>query len=123
MPDNLTPNNMTVTPGTNIGPYEIGDAIGVGGMGEVYRVRDVRLGRHVAVKVLPAAFASDDDRVARFRREAQVLAALNHPHIAAICGLEESASTGSGQAVLRALVLELVEGDTLADRMQKCTNA
>jgi serine/threonine protein kinase len=81
---------VTVTPGTNIGPYEIGDAIGVGGMGEVYRARDVRLGRDVAIKVLPAAFASDDDRVARFRREAQVLASLNHPHIAAIYGLEES---------------------------------
>ena len=80
---------------------------GAGGMGEVYRARDTKLGRDVALKLLPALFAADPDRVARFRREAQILASLNHPHIAAIYGLEESVGAP-------ALVLELVEGPTLA---------
>lgn len=90
--------------------YEIVAAIGSGGMGEVYRARDTKLNRDVALKVLPDLFASDPDRLARFRREAQVLASLNHPNIAAIYGLEEADG-------IQAIVLELVEGDTLADRI------
>src|SRR6266700_54260 len=97
-------------PGTKLGPYEILASIGAGGMGEVYRARDTKLKRDVAVKVLPAALASDPDRLARFQREAEVLASLNHPHIAQIYGLEEADGT-------RALVMELVEGPTLADRI------
>jgi Tol biopolymer transport system component len=109
---------MTLTRGDRLGPYEILSLLGAGGMGEVYRARDTTLARDVALKVLPEVFALDPDRLARFRREAQVLAALNHPHIAAIYGLEEShPSTGSGQAARLALVLELVEGPTLADRI------
>ena len=83
-------------------------------MGEVYRARDTKLGRDVALKVLPAAFASDADRMARFQREAQMLASLNHPNIAAIYGLEESGG-------VRALVIELVEGPTLAERLAAAT--
>jgi Tol biopolymer transport system component len=98
------------TPGTRIGPYEIVGLLGRGGMGEVYRARDTRLQRDVALKLLPPAFASDHERLARFTREAQLLATLNHPHIAAIYGVEES----DGGA---ALVLELVEGPTLAERI------
>src|SRR5262252_8921376 len=86
--------------------------LGEGGMGQVYRARDTKLNRDVALKVLPEAFALDGDRIARFRREAQVLASLNHPNIAAIHGFEDSGST-------HALVLELVEGPTLADRIVK----
>ncbi|HVL65990.1 MAG TPA: protein kinase [Vicinamibacterales bacterium] len=97
---------MVLTPGTRLGSYEIVGAIGAGGMGEVYRARDTRLGREVAIKVLPALFATDPDRLARFEREAQVLASLNHPNIAAIYGVETS-----GQTI--ALVLELVEGRPL----------
>src|ERR1051326_1487929 len=96
--------------GWRLGPYEIGAQLGAGGMGEVYRAHDTRLLRDVALKVLPGAFAQDPDRMARFAREAQVLAALNHPHIAAIYGLEESDG-------VRALVMELVEGPTLAERV------
>ncbi len=99
---------MTLAPGTRLGVYEIHSALGAGGMGEVYRARDTRLQRDVALKILPDAFAADADRLARFEREAQMLASLNHPNIAAIHGLEESGS-------VRALVLELVEGNTLAD--------
>jgi Protein kinase domain len=95
---------MGLAPGTRVGSYEIVSALGAGGMGEVYRARDTELRRDVAVKVLPASLGSDPDRLARFRREAQVLASLNHPNIAAIYGLEEGA-----------LVLELVDGPTLAD--------
>src|SRR6266576_3054005 len=98
--------------GSRIGPYEIESALGAGGMGEVYRAKDTRLGRHVAIKSLPAAFALDPERVARFKREAQLLAALNHPHIAGIHGLEESNG-------LQFLVLEFVDGETLADRLAK----
>jgi eukaryotic-like serine/threonine-protein kinase len=101
---------MSLTPGFRLGPYEVMALIGTGGMGEVYRAHDKSLGRDVALKVLPTAFALDPERVARFRREAQVLAAVNHPHIASIYGLEESPA-GLG------LVLELVEGPTLADRL------
>src|SRR6185295_3546120 len=87
-------------------------------MGEVYRARDTKLNRDVALKVLPEGFTLDVDRLARFKREAQVLASLNHPNIAAIYGFEESIpAPGSGQATLQALVLELVEGPTLADRL------
>jgi len=96
--------------GTRLGAYEIRSTLGVGGMGEVYRARDTKLNRDVAIKVLPEAFLIDPGRVARFTREAQVLAALNHPNIAAIYGVEDSSG-------IRALVLELVEGPTLADRI------
>src|SRR5215471_5292592 len=99
---------MSLSAGTRLGPYEIVTALGAGGMGEVYRAHDTKLGRDVAVKVIPDTFALDPDRLARFTREAQVLASLNHPHIAAIHGLED----GGG---VRALVMELVEGPTLAD--------
>ncbi|MDE3137292.1 MAG: protein kinase [Acidobacteriota bacterium] len=98
--------------GTKLGPYEIVGAIGAGGMGEVYRARDTRLARDVALKVLPEAFATDPERMARFGREAKVLASLNHPNIASIYGLEESNG-------LRALVMELAEGLTLADRVSR----
>jgi eukaryotic-like serine/threonine-protein kinase len=101
---------MALSPGTRLGPYEILCALGAGGMGEVYRARDTKLNRDIAIKVLPDLFASDHERLARFQREAQVLASLNHPNIAHIYGLEES--TG-----VRALVMELVEGPTLADRI------
>ncbi len=97
---------MPLTPGTRIGPYEVVGSLGAGGMGEVYCARDVRLGRDVALKILPPAFAADPERLARFDREAQVLASLNHPHIAQIYGVEESGGT-------RALVMELVNGPTL----------
>ncbi|HTR03942.1 MAG TPA: protein kinase, partial [Thermoanaerobaculia bacterium] len=97
---------MTLSSGTHLGPYEIVAPLGAGGMGEVYRARDGKLGRDVAVKVLPEAFASDVERLARFRREAQVLASLTHPNIAQIYGVEESGG-------VEALVLELVEGETL----------
>ena len=89
-------------------------------MGEVYRARDTKLGRDVAIKVLPHEFTSDPERLARFAREARVLATLNHPHIGAIYGFEDSpASPDSGQSAVRALVLELVEGETLADRIAR----
>jgi len=101
---------MSLTAGDRLGAYEVIALLGAGGMGEVYRARDTSLGRDVALKVLPTAFALDPDRVARFRREAQVLAALNHPHIASIYGLAESPDG-------LALVLELVDGPTLADRL------
>jgi len=101
---------MTLAPGTKLGHYEIHFQLGVGGMGEVYRARDSRLNRDVAIKILPQAFLLDPERLARFQREAQVLASLNHPNIAAIYGVEE-------QNGLRGLVLELVEGPTLADRI------
>ncbi len=97
-------------PGTTLGHYEILSAIGKGGMGEVYRATDTRLKREVAIKVLPETLASDSERLARFQREAEVLASLNHPNIAAIYGLEDAGTT-------KALVMELVEGPTLADRI------
>ena len=99
---------MPLAPGTRLGPYEVTAQIGAGGMGEVYRARDAKLGRDVALKILPEAFVGDPDRVARFEREAQVVAALNHPNIAIIHGFQESDG-------VRALVLELVEGETLAE--------
>jgi serine/threonine-protein kinase len=103
---------MALTPGTRVGPYEIVGVLGVGGMGEVYRATDTNLKRAVALKVLPESVATDRDRLARFQREAEVLASLNHPNIAAIHGVEESNGT-------RALVMELVDGPTLADRIGK----
>lgn len=102
---------MAILPGTRLGPYEILSAIGAGGMGEVYRARDSKLGRDVALKILPEAFARDPERLARFHREAKVLASLNHPNIAGIYGFEDSSST-------HALVMELVEGPTLAERIK-----
>jgi serine/threonine protein kinase len=101
---------MSLAPGSRLGAYEIVAAIGAGGMGEVYRARDVNLDRDVAIKVLPDAFAADGERIARFQREARTLASLNHPHIAAIYGFEE-------HVAVKALVLEFVDGPTLADRI------
>jgi len=103
---------MGLFPGTRLGLYEIATQIGAGGMGEVYRARDTRLKRDVAIKVLPESLAADPERLARFQREAEVLAALNHPNIAAIYGLEDSTDT-------KALVMELVDGPTLADRIAR----
>ncbi len=104
--------------GSRLGPYEIAVAIGAGGMGEVYRAKDTRLNREVAIKVLPLEVAEDPERVARFRREAQILAALNHPNIAAIYGLEESPASDPGRPALVALAMELVEGEDLSDRLE-----
>ena len=101
---------MALTAGTTLGTYEVTALIGQGGMGEVYQARDTKLDRDVALKVLPEAFTSDPDRLARFEREAKVLASLNHPNIGSIYGLEESDG-------VKALVLELIEGPTLADRI------
>jgi Tol biopolymer transport system component len=107
-----------VQPGTRIGSYEVIGLLGAGGMGEVYRARDSKLNRQVALKILPAAFAADPERLARFNREAQVLASLNHANIATIHGVEHAdASSGPGHALVHALVLELVEGPTLAERI------
>jgi len=106
----------SVASGTRVGPYEVVELIGAGGMGEVYRATDTKLNRQVALKVLPGAVAADPERLARFRREAQVLAALNHPNIAHIHGFEETSAPG-GQDELHAIVMELVEGPTLADRI------
>ena len=93
-----------------IGPYQVGELLGAGGMGEVYRARDSRLHRDAALKILPARFAQDADRMQRFEREARMLASLNHPNIAAIYGLEEAHG-------IRALAMELAEGGTLAARI------
>jgi len=98
--------------GKTLGSFEIISQLGKGGMGEVYRAKDSKLGRDVAIKVLPEEFAKDADRIARFQREAKLLASLNHPNIAAIYGLEESNGT-------HFLVLELVEGETLAERIAR----
>src|SRR5262249_40514756 len=104
--------SMSLVPGTKAGALEVVALLGQGGMGEVYRARDTKLRREVALKILPDSFAADRDRLARFEREAQVLASLNHPHIAAIYGLQEI----DGAA---ALVLELVDGPTLAERIAR----
>ena len=103
---------MTLVSGTRFGAYEIIAPIGAGGMGEVYRARDTRLGRTVAIKVLPDAFARDHERLGRFAREAKVLASLNHPNIAAIYDFEDSAN-------VPVLIMELVEGPTLADHLSR----
>ena len=101
---------MALQVGSRIAHYDVTALIGEGGMGQVYQATDTMLNRQVALKILPEAFATDPDRLARFQREAQVLASLNHPGLAAIYGIEEADDT-------RALVLELVEGPTLADRI------
>src|SRR5713226_3575633 len=103
---------MALTSGTRLGPYEILSAIGGGGMGEVYQAHDTKLGRDVAIKVLPEAFAHDAERLSRFQREAKMLASLNHPNIATIHGLEQSGGTSY-------LVMELVSGETLAAAHEK----
>jgi len=103
---------MALSPGTRVGPYDVLALIGAGGMGEVYRARDINLNREVALKTLPDAFAHDPDRLTRFIREAQTLAALNHPHIAHVHGLEQSEG-------VRALVMELVDGEDLAHRIAR----
>src|SRR4030095_3514192 len=106
------PHDLALPPGNRLGVYEIVAHIGEGGMGAVYRARDTRLNRDVALKVLPDEFASDADRLARFTREAQTLASLNHPNNAQIHGFEESGG-------VRALVMELVEGDDLSQRIAR----
>src|SRR3979411_2009563 len=97
---------MALTSGTKLGPYEIQALLGAGGMGEVYRARDTKLGRDVALKVLPESFARDPERMARFEHEAQVLASLNHPNIATVYGFESGA-----------IGMELVDGPTLAEQI------
>ena len=103
---------MALASGTKLGSYEVVAQIGAGGMGEVYQAHDTKLGRDVAIKVLPEAFAHDADRLSRFQREAKMLAALNHPNIATIHGLEQSGGTSY-------LVMELVSGETLAERVKR----
>ena len=103
---------MSLANGARLGPYEILAPAGAGGMGEVYRARDAKLGRDVAIKILPRAFTSAPDRLARFEREARMLAAVNHPNICAIYGLEETDG-------VQYLILELVDGDTLANIVQR----
>jgi len=103
---------MAITIGQQLSPYEITALLGKGGMGEVYRAKDTKLKRDVAIKILPDEFSIDGDRVSRFQREAEVLASLNHPNIAAIYDLQEASGS-------RFFVLELVEGDTLAERVQR----
>src|SRR3984893_6424233 len=103
---------MALAAGTRLGSYELVAQIGAGGMGEVYQAHDTKLGRDVAIKVLPEAFAHDADRLSRFQREAKMLAALNHPNIATIYGMEQSNGTGY-------LVMELVSGETLQERIRR----
>src|SRR6266545_7277938 len=103
---------MSLAIGTRLGAYEVLAPLGSGGMGEVYRACDTKLGRGVALKILPDAFAADPERLARFEREAKTLASLNHPHIAAIYGFEKSAGA-------YALVMELVEGEDLSQRIAR----
>src|ERR1700757_4438755 len=103
---------MPIKIGTHLGAHEITALLGKGGMGEVYRARDTKLKREVAIKILPDEFSRDEDRVDRFQREAEILASLNHPNIAAIYDLQEA--NGS-----RYLVMELVEGETLAERIRR----
>ncbi len=102
----------SLVPGSRFGSYDILSALGAGGMGEVYRARDSKLGRDVALKILPESLSVDADRLARFRREAQLLASLNHPHISAIYGIEEAGGT-------LFLVLELVDGESLDKRIAR----
>src|ERR1700674_126497 len=103
---------MALAAGTKLGSYEVVAPIGAGGMGEVYQAHDTKLGRDVAIKVLPEAFAHDPERLSRFQREAKMLASLNHPNIATIHGLEDSNGTSY-------LVMELVSGETLAQRIKR----
>ncbi|MDQ3488651.1 MAG: serine/threonine-protein kinase [Acidobacteriota bacterium] len=110
---------MSTLTGTRLGPYDIVSALGAGGMGEVYRARDSRLDRDVAIKILPPAFAGDGDRLARFEREAKTLASLNHPNIAQIYGIEEVPPTSSTGRTSAALVMELVPGEDLSARISR----
>src|SRR6202140_3227521 len=103
---------MTLATGTKLGSYEVLAQIGAGGMGEVYQAHDSKLGRDVAIKVLPEAFAHDAERLSRFQREAKLLASLNHPNIATIHGLDQSGDTSY-------LVMELVSGETLQERVKR----
>src|ERR1700693_2572039 len=103
---------MSLPAGARLGPYEILSPLGAGGMGEVYRAHDTKLGRDVAIKVLPETFAHDPERLSRFQREAKILASLNHPNIATIHGLEQSTGTSY-------LVMELVPGETLRERIAR----
>src|SRR5438093_7171479 len=103
---------MALTPGTRVGVYEVTAQIGVGGMGEVHRAKDTKLNRDVALKIVPDAFATDPDRLARFQREAKTLASLNHPYIGGIYGLEESNG-------VTALIMELVEREDLAQHIAR----
>src|SRR5437016_1814074 len=103
---------MALTPGTRVGSYEIIALLGAGGMGQVFRAHDTKLNRDVALKILPDAFTSDPERLARFRREAQVLASLNHPHIGHIYGLGDSGTS-------HALVMELVDGEDLSAQIAR----
>ena len=103
---------MALEPGTTLGHYEVLSSLGAGGMGEVYRARDTKLGREVAIKVLPEGFSDEPERMARFEREAKVLASLNHNNIATLYGFESDGET-------QFLVMEVVEGETLADRIKK----
>src|SRR4026207_2543147 len=109
---------MPVTSGARLGPYEVLASIGAGGMGEVYRARDPKLGRDVAIKVLPALFTRDPARLTACELEARTLAALNHPNIGAIYGVE-GPGPDAGPDATHALVLELVEGDTLSERIAR----
>jgi serine/threonine protein kinase len=107
---------MLLTPGTRLGPYEVVAKLGEGGMGEVYRARDTKLDRDVALKILPASVANDPDRLMRFEREAKTLASLNHTNIAAIYGVQESRGPGvQASGITRVLVMELVEGQDLSE--------
>ena len=108
---------MPLSAGTRLGPYVVVSPIGAGGMGEVYRARDTRLQRDVALKVLPALFAADPERLARFNREARTLASLNHPNVAHIYGVEHA--VGADSTGVDALVMELVEGEDLAQRVDR----
>src|SRR6266568_930468 len=110
--------SQALRPGTTVGTYVIAALIGEGGMGQVYRARDTRLSRDVAIKLLPDAFISNPTRVARFHREAQLLAALSHPNIGAIHAFEEFAAAAGPEKPLHCLVLELIDGPTLADRLK-----
>jgi len=110
---------MPLTPGTRLGPYDIVGPLGAGGMGEVYRAHDPKLNRDVAIKILPDVFARDADRVARFSREAQTLAALNHPNIAQIYGIVDAADPAPGSVPVHALVMELVEGEDLSEAIAR----
>jgi serine/threonine protein kinase len=124
---------VRLTPGARLGPYELIAPLGAGGMGEVYRARDARLNRDVAIKILPPLFAADPERIARFDREAQVLASFNHPNIAHIYGIEEAPAASAPPAErersaewpakldpqLRALVMELVNGEDLSERIAR----
>src|SRR5512145_3402661 len=109
---------MSLPPGSRIGAYDVIALIGAVGMGEVYRARDTRLAREIAIKVLPALLSTDRERGERFEREARALATLSHPNIAVIHGLEEVPAAVPDQAPVKALIMELVEGETLEDRLR-----